>query len=248
MKRKRKLSYSQKSCLSKTGKLLHATEMLRSGARVGIAVSGGMDSWVLLHVLLLYRERLPFSVELLVLHINPGFDPTNHAPLQHWLADQGIAGHIEVCDMGPRAHSSENRKSSPCFFCSWRRRKRLFQLVKHYRLSHIALGHNADDLVHNFFLNMCYAGRIEGMYPRESFFQGEFELIRPLLLVDKRQIKKIAKEWELPVWDNPCPSAGRSKRTEMEQWLETLWRDNKKIRKSVFSALTRWQLEQSMPV
>ena len=240
--RGKKLTYTQKSCLSKAGKLMYETGMLQRGARIGVAVSGGMDSWVLLQVLLLQQKKLPFPVELFVLHINPGFDPHNHAPLVDWLFRNGVAGHIAVTDMGLRAHSPENRKNSPCFFCSRHRRKMLFQLVKKYRLSHLAMGHNSDDMVQNFFMNLTYNGRVEGMFPRESYFHGEFQLIRPLLLVEKRLIHKSVREWDLPVWDNPCPSNGSSNRDHVQNWLEGLWKDNKRIKKNIFSGLQRWQM------
>jgi len=220
--------------------------MLRPGSRVGVAVSGGMDSWVLLQVLSLHRRKLPFDVQIMLLHINPGFDPTNHAPLIDWAKNAGLPVHLEVSDMGPRAHTDENRKNSPCFFCSWRRRKHLFELVDTYGLTHLALGHTADDLVQTFFLNLFYQGRVEGLYAKEPFFHGRFELIRPLLHVEKRLVRKAVREWDLPVWENPCPSAQDSKRSEVEDWLDSMWAQNTKMRKSVYSALKRWQ--QSTPV
>lgn len=238
------MTYTQKACLSKAGKMMYRTAMLHPGARVGIAVSGGVDSFLLLQIMLLHRIRLPFSVQLMAIHINPGFDSKNHLPLRKWLRENGVAGHLELCDMGPRAHSQENRKRSPCFFCSWRRRKRLFKLVKHYNLTHIALGHNADDLVQNFFLNLAYSGRVEGMFGKESFFGGEFQLIRPLLLLQKKQIRKAVREWELPIWENPCPSKDSTKRSEVSRWLEELSGGDRRIRKNIYSALTRWQMEQ----
>ena len=240
--RGKKLTYAQKSCLSKAGKLMYETGMLQPGARIGVAVSGGMDSWVLLQVLMLQQRKLPFSVELFVLHINPGFDSGNHTPLLDWLSVNGLAGHIALSDMGPRAHSAENRKNSPCFFCSWHRRKALFQLARKYGLSHLAMGHNSDDMVQNFFMNLTHNGRVEGMCPRESFFQGEFQLIRPLLLVEKPLIRKSARDWNLPVWPNPCPSNGSSNRDRVQAWLEDLWKDNKLMKKNIFSGLQRWHL------
>jgi tRNA(Ile)-lysidine synthase TilS/MesJ len=219
--------------------------MMRPKARIGVAASGGMDSWVLLQILTLHRRKLPFDIQLMILHINPGFDPANHYPLVDWAKQAGLPVHAETSDMGPRAHTAENRKNSPCFFCSWRRRKHLFQLVDTYGLTHLALGHTADDLVQTFFLNLLYQGRVEGLYAKESFFHGRFELIRPLLHVEKRLVRKAVGDWELPVWANPCPSAETSKRSEVDDWLQSLWAGNSKMRKSVYSALKRW--EQSTP-
>jgi tRNA(Ile)-lysidine synthase TilS/MesJ len=243
MSRLKKLHFSQKSCLGRAGLLMHRTVMIWPGARIGVAVSGGMDSWVLLRVLLLRQRIVPFPFEIMALHLNPGFDLQNHAPLSPWLFEHGIAAHIELTDYGPLAHSERNRGKSPCFVCSWHRRKRLFELCKHYKLTHLAMGHNADDLVHTFFLNLLRNGRLEGLSPKESFFHGELLLIRPLLLLEKSEIRKAAQHWHLPIWTNACPSALTSKRAATEELLKTVFREDPRIRANVYGALRRWQLD-----
>jgi len=228
------------------GKLMQTTRMVDSGARVGVAVSGGMDSFVLLKVLQIRQRIVPFPFSIMALHVNPGFAPENHAALLPWLAAHGVAGHIEVADHGPRAHSGENRKRSTCFYCAMLRRKRLFELCNQYGLTHLAFGHNADDLVSTFMLNLCQTGRVEGMTMREPFFQGRLAVIRPLLLVEKKLIRKAAEQWKLPLWDNPCPSAGVSKRAEIMQDMDRLCAGHKARRKNIFNALCRWQLQNDV--
>ncbi|MBU1248052.1 MAG: tRNA 2-thiocytidine biosynthesis protein TtcA, partial [Proteobacteria bacterium] len=147
-----KLSYAQKTCVAATGKLMQQTEMVQSGARIGIAASGGVDSFVLAKVLLIRQRIIPFPIELMALHINPGFEPESHKPLLDWCAAEGLSAHIELTDYGTMAHTEANKKASPCFLCAWNRRKRLFELCKHYGLTHLALGHNTDDLVETFFM------------------------------------------------------------------------------------------------
>lgn len=234
-------SYAQERCVRLAGKLMQRTDMLYPGARVGVALSGGVDSFVLLQVLLIRRRIVPFPFELMALHVNPGFDVQSHAPLLPWLAANGVAGHCEVTDHGPRAHSEENRKRSVCFYCAMLRRKRLFELCRQYKLTHLAFGHNADDLVSTFMLNLCQTGRVEGMSMKEPFFNGRLMVIRPLMLAEKKLIRKSAEQWDLPVWRNPCPSAGSTKRSEIMQDVETLCAGHKGRRKSIFNALCRWQ-------
>ena len=48
---KEKLSYAQQVCVKSAGKAMQRTGMVGPGAKVGVAVSGGVDSWVLLEVL-----------------------------------------------------------------------------------------------------------------------------------------------------------------------------------------------------
>ncbi|PTN39120.1 ATP-binding protein [Desulfonatronum sp. SC1] len=243
MSRLGKLTFAQKKCLGPAGLLMQRTGMIWPGARVGVAVSGGVDSWVLLQVLLLRQRIVPFPFEVMAIHLNPGFDATSHAPLAPWTAAHGVALHAETTDYGPMAHGPENRKNSPCFLCAWHRRKRLFELCKHYGLTHLALGHNADDLVQTFFMNLFRNGRVEGLSPKEEYFGGELILIRPLLLLEKPMIRRAAAQWKLHVWSNSCPSATNSERSRTEAWLRTVLSQDSAMHGSVYGALKRWQLD-----
>ena len=216
--------------------------MLFPGARVGIAVSGGVDSWTLLEVLRRRQRIVPFHFDILALHLNPGFDAHNHKPLSEYLAREGIPGHIEVTDHGLRAHSTENRTTSPCFYCAMLRRTRLFELCREYGLTHLAFGHNADDLVTTFFMNLIQNGRVDGLKAKDIFFQGELIVIRPMITVKKATIIKAAKQWNLPVWNSACPSAGTTKRTIYAEKVRMLHGEDEFLKKNIFNALTKWQL------
>lgn len=241
-----KLSYAQEVCVKAAGKAMQYTGMLEPGVRVGVAISGGMDSFVLLKVLKLRQAIVPFPFEIMALHINPGFEPTSHLPLLDWLAKEGIAGHMEVSEHGPRGHSEENKRNSPCFYCARLRRKRLFELCSRYKLSHLAFGHNADDLVTSFMLNLFQTGRVDGMSMTEPFFKGQLQVIRPLLMVEKSLIAKAVRQWELPLWSNPCPSAGISKRAEMMDLLNTVCAGSKMRKMNAFNGLCRWQWDKHL--
>ena len=150
-----KRSYAQEVCVKSAGKAMQQTGMIWPGCRIGVAVSGGVDSFVLLKTLHIRQGIVPFRFEIMAIHLNPGFDPQSHMPLAAWLSQHGIPSHLEVTDFGPHAHSAENQRRSPCFRCAWLRRKRLFELCSQYKLTHLALGHNAEDLVSTFFMNLC---------------------------------------------------------------------------------------------
>lgn len=238
-----KLTFAQKKCVSATGKLMQQTEMVSRGARIGIAASGGVDSFLMLKVLTIRKAIMPFPVELMALHINPGFEPQSHAPLVDWCAAHGMPLHIELTDFGPRAHTDENRSNSPCFYCAMQRRKRLFELCREYNLTHLAFGHNADDNVVTFFMNIFQNGRADGMSASESFFGGNLQVIRPTMLLDKAMVIKAAKQWGLPIWENVCPSNGFTKRDDIREWMEQIWKGDKRIKNNVFNAITRQQVD-----
>ncbi|MDQ7031510.1 MAG: tRNA 2-thiocytidine biosynthesis TtcA family protein [Desulfonauticus sp.] len=242
MKYLKKMTYAQKQVVGLCGKLMQSQDMLFPGARVGIALSGGVDSWTLLQVLIIRQKIVPFSFELMILHLNPGFDPNNHQPLLKWLDKNPMSAHVEITDFGPKAHSEQNKKKSACFLCAWNRRKRLFELCAQYHLTHLAFGHVLDDLVTNFFLNLIYNGKVEGMSPKESFFKGKLLVIRPLLAVEKKIIQSAAKQWKLPVWENPCPSAQNTNRTFLTQSISAL-APNPRLLKNIFRGIRKWQLD-----
>lgn len=239
-----KLSFAQKKCVSTVGMLMQKTGMAGAGARIGVAVSGGVDSFALIKILTIRKAILPFPIELMVLHVNPGFSPDSHMPLAAWCADHGLAAHIELTDHGPRAHSDENRKNSPCFFCSMLRRKRLFDLCREYNLTHLAFGHNADDLVVTFFMNVVQNGRVDGLSAAEDFFGGQLKVIRPALFVEKSFMRTASRQWGLPIWKNVCPSSGNTRRTEIHDWLQLEMGRDKRIRHNILNALTRYQMDR----
>lgn len=242
----KKLHYSQEQCVRSAGKLMQNTGMLKPYARVGIAVSGGVDSSVLLKVMRMRQRITPFPFEIMAIHLNAGFDPECHAPLQNWLEQENIPHHLEVTDHGILAHSEENRTKSPCYYCAFLRRKRLFEICGEHNLTHLAFGHNADDIVSTFLLNLVQTGRIDGMSMSEPFFGGRLQVIRPLAMVEKQHIIKAAKLWELPVFSNPCPSANTTKRTDLLSKLDCLCKDSQNGRRNVYQGIIRWQLQKHL--
>lgn len=241
MGRFKKLHYSQKRVLGLCGKLMQNKEMLFAGAKVGVALSGGVDSWTLLYTLLLRQKIVPFSFDLMLLHLNPGFNLESHRPLLSWLEKNPLPAHIEITDFGPKAHQ-QGEKKSPCFLCAWNRRKRLFELCAQYKLTHLAFGHTLDDLATNFFMNLIQNGRVDGLNPKESFFKGKLMVIRPLLAVDKKTIIEAAKRWQLPVWKNECPSANSTKRSYYQNLIQKI-APEARLYKNIIQGIRRWQLD-----
>lgn len=221
---------------------MQSQKMLFPGAKVGIALSGGVDSWTLVQTLILRQKIVPFSFDLMILHLNPGFNSRSHEPLLQWLKTNPVPAHVEIGDFGLQAHSDKNQKKSPCFLCAWQRRKRLFELCAQYNLTHLAFGHTLDDLTTNFFMNLIQNGRVDGLSPKEPFFQGKLIVIRPLLAVDKKTIVEAAKRWSLPVWKNDCPSANNTKRTYYQDLIAQI-APNSRLYKNIVQGIRRWQVD-----
>lgn len=244
---KDKRNYAQKQLCASAGKVLRETAMLRPGARVGLALSGGVDSWGLTAAMLHNRKSAPFAYELMALHINPGFDPEGHRVIEAALRDLGLAYHAELTDFGPRAHSDENRKDSPCFYCSLLRRSRLFELCRSYGLSHLAFGHHTDDLAATFFMNLVRTGRAQELAVKETFFEGrgeaELTIIRPLVWLTKAEIRRAVTAYGLPVVENTCPSNGFTERDRMTERVRDLADGDRRAIANIRHGLARRALD-----
>lgn len=228
------------------GKAISHYDLIRDDDRIMVAVSGGKDSLLLLWLLRERLRRIPIGYELTAVFVDPGFDPSACHRLEAFFIKEGFDYRIIRTDHGLRAHSPENREN-PCFLCSRLRRTTLFRMARDLNCRKIALGHNQDDLIETFFINICYGGQVAGMVPKQLFFGGEITVIRPLALVPAAKAERLCRRLELPVISNACPSAGINKRQEMRSLLETLFEKNPKVRGNIFHAMSHVNLEYLPP-
>jgi len=84
---------------------------------------------------------------------------------------------------------------------------------------------------------MCYAGEISTMVPAQSYFDNEFDMIRPLMYADADAIRRFAREKGFPDFINPCPSAQASRRRDIRNMLDRLYRSNRKIKGNIFRSM-----------
>ncbi|MEJ2727183.1 MAG: ATP-binding protein [Deltaproteobacteria bacterium] len=221
---------------------MHRYEMLHDGDRIIVGVSGGADSLTMMWMLVERLPRIPINFELFPVYVDPGFEGGFSESLKTYTADIGLSLRVELTDYGILGHSTVNREN-PCFLCSRLRRKRLFEIADELGCNKLALGHNKDDIIETFFLNICYAGEISTMVPCQTFFQEKFTVIRPLAYADENLIRAFAGEQRFPEFVNPCPSAKHSKRQEIKAVLNQLYRSNKKIKGNIFRAMSRVKLD-----
>lgn len=224
------------------GRALHRYKMISHDDRILVAVSGARDSLTLLWMLEQRRRKVPVDYQLFPVFVDPGFDDEFGRRLADYCASVNIRLRVEITDNGIVAHSSDNREN-PCFLCAWLRRKRLFELAEELGCRKVALGHNRDDIIETLFINMCYAGEISTMVPAQHFFEGRFTVIRPLAFADADVIRRLADEEGFPDLQSPCPSAGRTKRSEIKEWLGRLYRTNSKIKGNIFRSLSRVKMD-----
>jgi tRNA 2-thiocytidine biosynthesis protein TtcA len=233
---KRTRSYLEEEVIRQMGRAIHHYRQIEEGDRIGVAISGGVDSLTLLHLLTEREKRIPIMYELVALHVSLGFDGEDYRPLEDYLSGRGYRYRIDVTEIGRIAHSVEN-KENPCFLCSRLRRKRLFEMAHQLECNKVALGHTRNDIVETLLLNMFYSGEISTMVPYLPLFGGVLTIIRPFAFLAKEKILQLATKLGLPVWENRCPSITRSKRWEIREILKAMSARNPKIMGNISRSL-----------
>ncbi len=218
------------------GQAISRYRMIEDGDRIVVGISGGKDSLTMLWLLHERLARIPIDYTLYPVYIDLGFTPGFGDALRRYLKTVGYDLIINHTDFGPVAHSTVNREN-PCFLCARCRRRRIFEIADKLKCPKIALGHTQDDMIETLFLNMCYAGELSTMVPRQPFFNGALTILRPLAHAAEDDIHRFAAQIKLPVFVNPCPSAGKSKRKEIKDLLQNLYRKNRKIKGNIFRAM-----------
>ncbi|MEW6500877.1 MAG: ATP-binding protein [Thermodesulfobacteriota bacterium] len=218
------------------GKALHDYRLLADGDRVMLAVSGGIDSLVLCHLLTHWRHKAPIHYDLLAVHLDMGFGSGEADLVAAQLERTGLPFLVERTTFGREALAAEDGRSG-CYHCARQRRNRLFALAKEHGCNKLAFGHHQEDLTETFFLNLLYAGNLSTMVPRQELFGGNLALIRPLAYLDKAQVRELGELFGVTPVTNPCPLAGDSKRETVRRLLASLYAENPRFKANIFAAL-----------
>jgi len=218
------------------GKAIYQCRMIEDGDRILVAVSGGQDSMSLLWLLRDRLKRIPITYDLTAMYVELGFTNNTEEEMEHFFTANGFNFCIMKSRFGPFAHSKENREN-PCFLCSRLRRKAIFEKAGELECNKIAFGHQKDDFIETFFLNLLFAGSMSTLQPCQELFNGKLTIIRPLYLLNRTTIKRYAEEIGFPTIESGCPTSPSSKRAQIRSVLSNLYRTNKKIKGNIVNAL-----------
>ena len=215
--------------------------LIDDGDRILIGLSGGKDSLALLE-LLAARSRIykpKFSV--VAAHVvmkNIAYE-SDTVYLKAFAEERGVPFVCEETSFDP---STDTRKS-PCFLCSWNRRKTLFTLAKAHGCNKIALGHHMDDILETLLMNMAFQGAFSTMPPKLTMRKFDMTVIRPMCLVHEADLKELAALRNYRKQIKNCPYERDSHRSDMKEVLRKIEAMNPEARYSLWGSMGNIQTD-----
>ncbi|HEX9024729.1 MAG TPA: tRNA 2-thiocytidine(32) synthetase TtcA [Geobacteraceae bacterium] len=225
------------------GRAIGDFSLIGEGDRIAVAVSGGKDSYTLLHVLEALRRRAPVKFELMAINIDSGYPGFRNDIIEAHLREEGFNLHMEKTTHYEVIKEKRRPDSSYCSICARLKRGVLYTLARHYGCNKLALGHHLDDFIETLLLNQFFVGTLKAMAPAMLADNGETTVIRPLVYVEERDIIAFARASRFPVVCCCCPVCGVAdqQRKRMKRLLAELERDIPSIKRSLLTALANVQ-------
>ena len=219
--------------------------MIKPGDRIGVGVSGGKDSLVLLVLLAELRKynHNPFHLEAITIDMGLGMDYTEIEKLCKKL---DVPFHLIKTEIAPIIFDHRKEKN-PCSMCSKMRRGALNQALLDLGLNKLALGHHYDDAVETFVMSLIYEGRISCFQPVTDLDRTGIIQIRPMLYIHEKTVDSFATRHNLPVLANRCPVDKNTKREEIKQLVYDLSATYPDLKERIFGAMQRLPLPEWGP-
>ncbi len=241
MSEKSKENKSEKRIRDRFGKALKGYNMLSDGDKILIGLSGGKDSLALLHLLAersrIYKPR----ITVVAAHISMNNIPykSDKNLLKKFCEERGI----ELITAETSFDASTDTRKSPCFLCSWNRRKMLFTIAQERGCNKIALGHNMDDFLETMLMNITFQGAFSAMSPMMQMRKFPLSIIRPLCLVNESDLQEYADTHNYPKQIKNCPYENDSNRKQMKELLKHLETLNPEARYNLWGSMSNIQTE-----
>ena len=224
----------------KTTKAIVDYQMIEDGDRIMVGLSGGKDSWALLQILDVLRQRAPIRFSLVAVNVDSGYKAYKHDVIARTCEERGWELRIEHTDIGELIEDILDANQTPCSLCARLRRGVLYRIAGEIGATKIALGHHMDDFIETLLLNLFFAGSLKAMPAKLVSDNGAHVVIRPLVYAGEDEARAYAKESELPIIGCCCPACGdlALQRQRVKRMLLDLELEHPGVKQSMLKALS----------
>lgn len=190
--------------LSYMRKAIEDYNMIEENDKIGICLSGGKDSITMLYAFKALQRFYPKKFDIIAISIHPGFEFFDTNLLQEICKSLEVPLFIENSNIKEIVFDIRKEKN-PCSLCANIRRGVINSIAIRENCNKIALGHNEDDVLETFLLNLFYTGSIRTFSPVSFMDRTKITMIRPLIYTPEKQTRRFVKKNNINVMKKACP-------------------------------------------
>lgn len=224
----------------KVTRAITAYGLIEDGDRVMVGLSGGKDSWALMQILDVLRQRAPITFSLVAVTVDSGYEDFQDELIHRTCVARGWEHHVERTAIGSVMDDLLDPGDTPCSLCARFRRGVLYRLAAGVGATKIALGHHSDDFIETALLNLFFAGALKAMPAKLVSDNGRHVVIRPLVLATEDEARAYAKDSDLPIVGCCCSACGDLglQRQRVKRLIFDLEREHAGVKASMLRALS----------
>ena len=234
------------SIVRKTAKTISKYNMIKNNELVAVAVSGGKDSLALLKII--HNMALSHNFRIKAITIDEGIPGYRNEALEivknfckELKIELKIYSYKELFELTLEEglELRENEKISSCSICGTLRRRAIDFAAKDIGADVIATGHNLDDTLQTFVINMLSGdtNKIGWMDPDTS--SNILRKIKPFCEIYESEIVFYAFTNNIPFQSEPCPHMNEGIRTEIREFLNSLENQHSGIKNNLYQSIIK---------
>ena len=234
------------SIVRKTAKTISKHSMIQNNELVAVAVSGGKDSLALLDIINQMTKTHNFRIKAITIDEGiPGYRNEALEIVQEYCAklnvEHKVFSYKELFDLTleEALDLRESEKTSSCSICGTLRRRAIDHAAKDIGADVIATGHNLDDTLQTFVINMLSGDttKIGWMDPDNS--SNTLRKIKPFCEIYESEIVFYAFTNDIPFQTEPCPHMNEGIRTEIREFLNVLEGKHSGIKNNLYQSIIK---------
>lgn len=240
-------SQVEKKLLHYTTKAVADFNMIQTGDKVLVCLSGGKDSYTMLSLLNMMRVSSNYKFELQAFTLDQAQPGWGDAEMRAWLEKRKIPYEILTEDTYSIVKEKIPEGKTYCSLCSRLRRGIIYSYATKHGFTKIALGHHRDDMIRTLLMSILYSGEIKSMPPKLLTDSKDHIVIRPLAYCQEKDIIQYMKEQQFPII--PCTLCGSQEklvRKRVTKLIDQLCEENPKVGSNILHALQSLQPSQLM--
>jgi uncharacterized protein (TIGR00269 family) len=234
------------SIVRKTAKTISKHNMIQNDELVAVAVSGGKDSLALLNIINQMTKTHNFRIKAITIDEGiPGYRNEALEIVQEYCAklnvEHKVFSYKELFDLTleEALDLRESEKTSSCSICGTLRRRAIDHAAKDIGADVIATGHNLDDTLQTFVINMLSGDTTKIGWMDPDNMSNTLRKIKPFCEIYESEIVFYAFTNDIPFQTEPCPHMNEGIRTEIRELLNSLEGKHSGIKNNLYQSIIK---------